>query len=100
MLLCRLKWEKECKQRATINCCVILAWVMAGTFDRHHSIEYLYGNLKVEVNSTILKCADDTKPRRNANRRQQINDIKGLADIRKLGTNSPKQLTKKKKKIH
>jgi len=44
-----------------------------------------------------VKCADDTKPGRNANRRQQINDIKGLADIRKLSTKSPKQLIKKKK---
>lgn len=42
------------------------------------------GNLKVEVNSTIVKCADDTKAGRNVNRRQQINDIKAPLDIRKL----------------
>lgn len=85
-----------------IDCCVIVAcrnalWVMAGTFDRHRSISYLYGNLKVEVNSTIVKSADDTKPGRNANRRQQINDIKGLADIRKLVQNPPNNSQKKRR---
>lgn len=44
-----------------------------------------------------MKCADDTKRGKNANRGQQINDIKGMGDIRKLSTKSPKQFTKKKK---
>lgn len=56
------------------------------------------GNLKVEVNSTIVKCADDTKPGRNVNRRQQINDIKALLDIRKLRAKENNSQTTNEKK--
>lgn len=56
------------------------------------------GNLKVEVNSTIVKCADDTKAGRNVNRRQQINDIKAPLDIRKLRAKENSSQTTHEKK--